>query len=182
MNNPTPNIGSILYVAIVNGLIADSTWNELVNPANFNRYDNLQGIQTPDPQATSDSDYPQATLMGPVSGKINLTGNDQTFATHSLQPEGDWIEPGQWVFRLRVVSALLGMQEYTAQTMESINALRRLGPRLGLNIDGDAFITGVAVQWKEREGQSDTDNLRRIITDIEITITTEIHGQTLTGV
>ena len=184
MSNPTPNLSSILYTAIANGLANDTVWTDLILLDNFERYDKAQGIQTPGEVSADDNDYPRATLIGPVSGEMDLIGNDQTFGTFSLNPNDrmDWIEPGKQVFRLRITSALFTSGEYTSQTMESINAIRRLGPNLqGLTLNGQPFITAVNVRWREKEDKPENDDQRRIITEIEITIGTETHGSFLTG-
>lgn len=171
----TPDIATAFYVAIANGLLTDTAWP--VKAENFVSYDGLEGLQTPDKQQTADSDYPQAELVGPIEGSINLTGNDVTFGTHT--PEGcpGHVEPGNYRFRLTVTSQLLGIREVNPLTLESINAIRRLGPKLG-GIDG---VTEVKVRFREKQDAPDGDDLRRFITEIEIMISTEIDGSTLTG-
>ena len=174
MQTDTPDLALQIYQAIADGMVNDSQWK--VTEDNFIRYDQLEGIQTPDKIATTEADYPQAILRGPIDFKTDLQTGTETFGTYST--DGcDWMETGEWVFELKITSDLLRVQNYSPQTAESINAIRRLGPRLGL-----PFVTGVKIKGTERDSDIDEeDGVRRIITNIRITVTTQHDGQSMTG-
>jgi hypothetical protein len=172
----TPDLILQIYQAIANGLINDPKWK--VTEDNFIRFDEVEGIQNPEGGAMTDADYPLAILRGPTRFKTDLQTGTETFGTHS--PQGcDWLESGEWVFQLEITSDLLKLTNVSTQTLESINAVRRLGAKLGLD-----FVVGVKIDGNEREiGVADPENdgVRRIQTTINITVSTVYDGESLTG-
>lgn len=176
----TPNTILTIYTAIADGLEADPIFfgaSGYVQTLNIIRYDEVGGIQTPEKQTLGDGDYPQAALYGPIAGQSDLRTGDTTFQTYDLSgPSDNGVEVMSLTYRLRITSRLYDAQGYTAQTMEAINAIRRLGVRLGV-----PAVTRVLLGWKEVEGQTDEDGMRRIITTIDIAVRTEQYTSTLTG-
>lgn len=167
----TRDIATEIYVAIANGLAVDPNWP--IAPNNFIRYDNVKGLQDPEKIVTSDGDFPQATLEGPVSGDTNLQTGTETFGTHA--GDCDFLETGNFVYTLEIVSDYLRIRSYSPQTMEAINAIRRLGAKLGLD-----FVTQIKAKWTEKKGDVE-DGARRIYTTITLTVRTDTNGNALTG-
>lgn len=168
----TFDIAGAIYSKIANGLIADKKWQ--ISPQNFARYDNVQGTDAPDKQTYADGDYPRAILKGPISGETDLQTGTETFGTYS-DAGCDWLETSTWVFELVVTSDYLGLTHYSPQTMESINAVRRAGAKIGL-----AFVTSVKAKFVEKDIPAEDGN-RRIESTITITVQTQYDGQSLTG-
>lgn len=165
--------GAQLYLALAHGLANDMAWP--VPTPNFIRYDELQGDQTPDKLTEADGDFPKAVLEGPISGRSNLYTTDETFSTYSDTPPTQWQETGQYKFRLTLTSDSLNVNQYDRLPEETLNAIRRLGPRLGLKIP---MVTGVKAEWSTKE-VFDTDQVRRMQTDMVITVDTDIDGSEL---
>jgi hypothetical protein len=174
------NLSKILYVAIVNGLLNDPKWP--VHPKNLIRYDNIEGVQDPEPLTTADADFPQARVEGPFDGKTNLQHGDPTFGTYALGPDGNpvadipWVEHGSFKYRIIVTSSTQRLTEYSGLTTESIDAVRRLGARLGT-----PWVTKVAMEWTTREVRNEDTDTKQDETTILLTIETDVDSQQLTG-
>lgn len=187
-----PDIELEMYDRIWDLLSADPIWPTLVEPGNRIRYDvnpedeadDVEGLENPMKDTTSEGDYPQAVLRM-MSGEDSLYTNDETFETHSPEGPSHWTEKATRTFRLTVTSQSLGMKESSRLGKLSRNAIRRGGPRLGLQ-----YVTSVTMNWTDREvaisdgepGQDDqTGGVRRIVHQIDVVVGVEIDGRELLG-
>jgi hypothetical protein len=168
------NISKEIYVALVQGLLGDPDWPVLAR--NFKHYDVVEGDQDPEELETDAGDYPQAILEGPLSGNTDLQSGDVTFATYSDDPPPDWLETSTEEYELTVLSDQLGLDVYSPLAMESINAVRRLGAKLGL-----PYVTKATASFKQTENRDSETGSRQITVKIKITVSYQIDGSQLTG-
>lgn len=169
----TRDIPKEMYLALATGLAGDTDWP--VHSNNFIRYDKLEGDQDPEKLTTADGDFPQAVLEGPISGETNLHTGDVSFATYSDSPPPHWLETGKYVFRLTLKTEIR-LTEYSSLTMEAINAVRRLGPRIGL-----PFVTDVTAKFTSKEEINQENGIKQIETTILISVGVDNDGEEFTG-
>jgi hypothetical protein len=172
-----------IYVAIAGGLSKDGKWP--VSPGNFIRYDDIAGSEDPEKTETSDGDFPQAVLEGPISGTADLWTDDETFAAYGVDVNGEPITPvpvsvnelGKYTLRLIVTSDFLAMKSYSPLAAETLKAIRRLGPRLGKR-----WVTKVGpVTFTVREVRNEDSDTKQIEYTFLIPVETQIDSDTLTG-
>lgn len=173
------NVPSEVYSAIVQGLVKDKDWS--VEDQNFERYDTIEGTQDAGPITTADGDYPRAMLEGPISFETKLWTTGEVFATHTDDEDGQHPPPvpdeeGSLTFRLTVISGLLKMSLYTGLESNTINAIRKLGPKLGLK-----YVTSVTASGTSKEERDQDNGTKRITTVILVVVKYAIDGDELTG-
>lgn len=151
-------------------------WATLVLPGARHRYDHVVGDENPEQTVHVDSDYPSAE-MDIASGETDMWDTDPTFATHALGGPLDNIERHTLVYRAVLISQLLHTQESTNLGRFTRNAIRRAGPKLGLD-----YVVGVKFKWfVTRRDNMPNDGLTREVTTMDITVVSEIPGSVMKG-
>lgn len=171
------DIDTEIYEAIWTALVDDVPWAAAIETNNRIRYDFVTGTQNPNKPASSDVDYPQATLYPPVSGTDGLFTDDVNFGTYSSEGPSNWREVGTRIFRLTVISQLLSQQEWSNLNTLSRNALRNAGPRLGTS-----FLQDVSLRWTVSDTDvNSTDQTRRIKCVIDIFVRYDVPNSLVSG-
>jgi hypothetical protein len=166
-----------LYAQIRTLLEADSNWTAQIAEPNriwLNDPED-EGFFDPEKEDTSEGDFNES-ILEVKSGTDSLHTAAVTLGTHSDDPPDHWVEKQSRVFRLQLMTQRLTIRQSSPLRRDSINVLRKAGPKLGLD-----YVTDVKVRWEETkvEHKQDDGTFRRRVV-IDIYIDTETDGATLT--
>jgi hypothetical protein len=174
-----PDLEMQTYAAIRSILENDAAWSGAVDPANRIWHNGEPTPTSPEKASVADGDFPQSELRV-RAGSSQLYESEVTLGTYAPGNPCNYLERGTLIFRLILFSQLLGQTEQSNLRNLTINALRKAGPRLGLN-----FISAMKTIWEttqvvERTPDDDTGMVRERIV-ININLSYEEDGSTLKG-
>lgn len=142
----------------------------------------IGGTASPGKNVTTEGDYPQLTLRGATTGGSDLHTGDETFGTYSdTNSPDDWLETSTWNYEIEIVSQGLGEEQYSGLCARAVNAVRKAGPRLGLDWVTRVRYTFTVSNPDSPTTDTDEDGVARIVSKISIAVQTQIFGGQLTG-
>lgn len=157
-------------------LEADDVWAAEVDEGNRIKFNEAEGTQQPEKHNTADGDYPEARLK--LQSGTWDPWTDASFGTFSEEGCAQWMETFSVAFQLRLITQRLGLREGTKLLIQSLNALRKGGPRLGLD-----FVTRVQASFEQRDVDVNAEEeTKRVEINLVIRLGLETQGKPLATV